>query len=137
MITNIAHSRRGNDSRCCVTVWDGRLPLFWEQLHWNVRNFAEFIEQNEDPEQSRDSDCWKSASQALTQEFQGSADSYKQIYNCIQMQYRTMSRWQVYGYIRAINKDRPTMVEVLVDSWPEFKVIICRLKNEVSSGGEL
>lgn len=45
-----------------------------------------------------------------------------------------MSRRQVYGYLRAINKGRPTMVEVLVDSWPEFKVIICRPKV---SGGEL
>eukprot|EP00066_Takifugu_rubripes_P002372 XP_003964276.2 PREDICTED: glycine N-acyltransferase-like protein 3 [Takifugu rubripes] len=44
--------------------------------------------------------------------------------------------FKVYGYLRAINKDRPTMVEVLVDSWPEFRVIICRPKSENESVGK-
>ncbi|TWW78697.1 Glycine N-acyltransferase-like protein 3 [Takifugu flavidus] len=44
--------------------------------------------------------------------------------------------FKVYGYLRAINKDRPTVVEVLVDSWPEFKVIICRSKCENESVGK-
>lgn len=41
---------------------------------------------------------------------------------------------KVYGYLHAINRNIPTIVEVIVDSWPEFKVIVCRPdpKNEHS-----
>lgn len=73
---NHAQGRRGNDSRCCVTVRTGRFPLFFGSdciETWGKPTF--FIQHDEDPEQSRDSDCWKGASQALTQEFQGSVDS--------------------------------------------------------------
>uniref|UniRef100_H3DGU6 Glycine N-acyltransferase-like protein n=1 Tax=Tetraodon nigroviridis TaxID=99883 RepID=H3DGU6_TETNG len=39
---------------------------------------------------------------------------------------------KVYGYLHTINRNIPTRMEVIVDSWPEFKVIVCRPdpKNE-------
>ncbi|XP_074532157.1 glycine N-acyltransferase-like protein 3 [Halichoeres trimaculatus] len=33
---------------------------------------------------------------------------------------------KVYGFLYGINRNRPTTLEVVVDSWPDFKVIICR-----------
>uniref|UniRef100_UPI0037E99830 glycine N-acyltransferase-like protein 3 n=1 Tax=Semicossyphus pulcher TaxID=241346 RepID=UPI0037E99830 len=33
---------------------------------------------------------------------------------------------KVYGYLYGINRNKPTTLEVVVDSWPDFKVIICR-----------
>ncbi|XP_076019339.1 glycine N-acyltransferase-like protein 3 [Genypterus blacodes] len=34
--------------------------------------------------------------------------------------------YKVYGFICAINRNKPTTLDVVVDSWPDFKVIICR-----------
>nr|XP_043901418.1 glycine-N-acyltransferase-like protein 3 [Solea senegalensis] len=34
--------------------------------------------------------------------------------------------YKVYGYLYNINRNKPTTQEVVVDSWPKFKVIICR-----------
>uniref|UniRef100_A0A8C6SEM1 Glycine N-acyltransferase-like protein n=1 Tax=Neogobius melanostomus TaxID=47308 RepID=A0A8C6SEM1_9GOBI len=34
--------------------------------------------------------------------------------------------YKVYGFLYSINRDKPTTVEVVVDKWPDFKVIICR-----------
>ncbi|XP_061084238.1 glycine N-acyltransferase-like protein 3 [Conger conger] len=31
-----------------------------------------------------------------------------------------------YGYLFAMNRDKPHILEVVVDSWPDFKTIICR-----------
>ncbi|KAG8000004.1 Glycine N-acyltransferase-like protein 3 [Nibea albiflora] len=33
---------------------------------------------------------------------------------------------QVYGFLHGINRNKPTVLEVLVDRWPDFNVIICR-----------
>lgn len=50
----------------------GELDFFFEQSlnteMWEALQRS-FIEQNEDPEQTWDTDCGKSAAQALTQEF--------------------------------------------------------------------
>ncbi|XP_068424669.1 glycine N-acyltransferase-like protein 3 [Clinocottus analis] len=32
----------------------------------------------------------------------------------------------VYGFIYGINRKKPSTLEVIVDTWPDFKVIICR-----------
>ncbi|XP_006638555.2 glycine N-acyltransferase-like protein 3 [Lepisosteus oculatus] len=42
---------------------------------------------------------------------------------------------KVYGYIFAINRNKPHTLDVLVDSWPDFKTVICRpdSKNERSA----
>lgn len=34
--------------------------------------------------------------------------------------------YKVYGFIYGINRNKPSTLEVVVDSWPEFKVIILR-----------
>ncbi|KAJ0066741.1 hypothetical protein NL108_002329, partial [Boleophthalmus pectinirostris] len=34
--------------------------------------------------------------------------------------------YKVYGYLYSINRGKPTPLEVVVDAWPDFKVIICR-----------
>ncbi|CAL9692393.1 unnamed protein product [Knipowitschia caucasica] len=34
--------------------------------------------------------------------------------------------FKVYGFLHSINRGKPTTLEVVVDSWPDFKVIICR-----------
>ncbi|MBN3309322.1 GLYL3 protein, partial [Amia calva] len=41
----------------------------------------------------------------------------------------------VYGYLLGINRKKPHTLEVVVDSWPHFKTIICRtdLKNKKSA----
>ncbi|XP_070771874.1 glycine N-acyltransferase-like protein 3 [Enoplosus armatus] len=33
---------------------------------------------------------------------------------------------KVYGYLFGINRNKPTTLEIVVDTWPDFKVIICR-----------
>ncbi|KAM3863032.1 glycine N-acyltransferase-like protein 3 [Diretmus argenteus] len=33
---------------------------------------------------------------------------------------------KVYGYLHAMNRNKPNTLEVIVDTWPDFKVIICR-----------
>ncbi|XP_029377390.1 glycine N-acyltransferase-like protein 3 [Echeneis naucrates] len=33
---------------------------------------------------------------------------------------------KVYGFLYAMNRKKPTTLEVVVDTWPDFKVIICR-----------
>nr|ACQ58257.1 Glycine N-acyltransferase [Anoplopoma fimbria] len=33
---------------------------------------------------------------------------------------------KVYGFIYGINRNKPSTLEVIVDTWPDFKVIICR-----------
>ncbi|KAF1375896.1 hypothetical protein PFLUV_G00224950 [Perca fluviatilis] len=33
---------------------------------------------------------------------------------------------KVYGFLYAINRNKPSTLEVIVDTWPDFKVIICR-----------
>ncbi|XP_047459654.1 glycine N-acyltransferase-like protein 3 [Mugil cephalus] len=40
--------------------------------------------------------------------------------------------YKTYGFIYGINRNKPTTLEVVVDTWPDFKVIICRpnLKNK-------
>ncbi|XP_065447800.1 glycine N-acyltransferase-like protein 3 isoform X2 [Chrysemys picta bellii] len=40
---------------------------------------------------------------------------------------------QVYGTVKTINRGNPTAQEVLVDSWPEFKVVLTRPRREVVS----
>nr|XP_032650896.1 glycine-N-acyltransferase-like protein 3 [Chelonoidis abingdonii] len=39
----------------------------------------------------------------------------------------------VYGTMMTINRGNPTAQEVLVDSWPEFKVVLTRPRREVAS----
>uniref|UniRef100_A0A8C0H7N7 Glycine N-acyltransferase-like protein n=1 Tax=Chelonoidis abingdonii TaxID=106734 RepID=A0A8C0H7N7_CHEAB len=39
----------------------------------------------------------------------------------------------VYGTVMTINRGNPAAQEVLVDSWPEFKVILTRPRREVAS----
>ncbi|XP_056291717.1 glycine N-acyltransferase-like protein 3 [Pseudoliparis swirei] len=34
--------------------------------------------------------------------------------------------FMVYGFIYGINRKKPSTLEVIVDTWPDFKVIICR-----------
>ncbi|XP_051815438.1 glycine N-acyltransferase-like protein 3 isoform X1 [Acanthochromis polyacanthus] len=34
--------------------------------------------------------------------------------------------YKVYGFIHAINRNKPPTQQLVVDSWPDFKVIICR-----------
>ncbi|XP_031593530.2 glycine N-acyltransferase-like protein 3 isoform X2 [Oreochromis aureus] len=34
--------------------------------------------------------------------------------------------YKVYGFLFGINRNKPTTLEVVVDTWPDFKVIICR-----------
>ncbi|KAM6922480.1 glycine N-acyltransferase-like protein 3 [Lycodopsis pacificus] len=34
--------------------------------------------------------------------------------------------FKVYGFIFGINRKKPSTLEVIVDTWPDFKVIICR-----------
>ncbi|XP_078129168.1 glycine N-acyltransferase-like protein 3 [Sander vitreus] len=33
---------------------------------------------------------------------------------------------KVYGFLYGINRNKPSTLEVIVDTWPDFKVIICR-----------
>ncbi|CAJ1067730.1 glycine N-acyltransferase-like protein 3 isoform X1 [Xyrichtys novacula] len=33
---------------------------------------------------------------------------------------------KVYGFLFGINRNRPSTLEVVVDTWPDFKVILCR-----------
>lgn len=33
---------------------------------------------------------------------------------------------KVYGFIHGINRNKPSTLEIVVDTWPDFKVIICR-----------
>lgn len=40
---------------------------------------------------------------------------------------------KVYGFLYGINRNKPTPLQVIVDTWPDFKVIICRPDPEVSS----
>uniref|UniRef100_A0A8C4Y6H8 Glycine N-acyltransferase-like protein n=1 Tax=Gopherus evgoodei TaxID=1825980 RepID=A0A8C4Y6H8_9SAUR len=40
--------------------------------------------------------------------------------------------WQVYGTVMTINQGNPAAQEVLVDSWPEFKVVLTRPRREVA-----
>uniref|UniRef100_A0A674JX23 Glycine N-acyltransferase-like protein n=1 Tax=Terrapene triunguis TaxID=2587831 RepID=A0A674JX23_9SAUR len=39
--------------------------------------------------------------------------------------------WQVYGTVMTINQGNPAVQEVLVDSWPEFKVVLTQPCREV------
>ncbi|XP_053189251.1 glycine N-acyltransferase-like protein 3 [Scomber japonicus] len=43
--------------------------------------------------------------------------------------------FKVYGYLYGFNRNKPTTLEVVVDTWPDFKVIICRPdpKNKLAS----
>lgn len=41
--------------------------------------------------------------------------------------------FQVYGFLHGINRNKATILEVLVDRWPDFNVIICRPDPKVSS----
>uniref|UniRef100_A0A3Q1EA82 Glycine N-acyltransferase-like protein n=1 Tax=Acanthochromis polyacanthus TaxID=80966 RepID=A0A3Q1EA82_9TELE len=41
--------------------------------------------------------------------------------------------YKVYGFIHAINRNKPPTQQLVVDSWPDFKVIICRPDPMVSS----
>nr|XP_046258651.1 glycine N-acyltransferase-like protein 3 [Scatophagus argus] len=34
--------------------------------------------------------------------------------------------YKVYGFLHGINRGKPSTLEVIVDTWPDFKVIICR-----------
>uniref|UniRef100_A0A672JJ16 Glycine N-acyltransferase-like protein n=1 Tax=Salarias fasciatus TaxID=181472 RepID=A0A672JJ16_SALFA len=34
--------------------------------------------------------------------------------------------YKMYGFLYGINRNKPTTLEVVVDTWPDFKVIICR-----------
>ncbi|XP_069394448.1 glycine-N-acyltransferase-like protein 3 isoform X2 [Paralichthys olivaceus] len=34
--------------------------------------------------------------------------------------------YKVYGFLYGFNRNKPNTLEVVVDSWPDFKVIICR-----------
>ncbi|XP_019726036.1 glycine N-acyltransferase-like protein 3 isoform X1 [Hippocampus comes] len=34
--------------------------------------------------------------------------------------------FQVYGYLHACNRNKQTNIQIVVDTWPDFKVIICR-----------
>lgn len=34
--------------------------------------------------------------------------------------------YKVYGFLYYMNRNQPTTLEVMVDTWPDFKVIICR-----------
>uniref|UniRef100_UPI003AAE6F86 glycine N-acyltransferase-like protein 3 n=1 Tax=Centroberyx gerrardi TaxID=166262 RepID=UPI003AAE6F86 len=34
--------------------------------------------------------------------------------------------FKVYGFLYAMNRNKPNTLEVVVDTWPDFKVIICR-----------
>ncbi|XP_057704240.1 glycine N-acyltransferase-like protein 3 [Corythoichthys intestinalis] len=34
--------------------------------------------------------------------------------------------FQVYGLLYAYNRNKPSCIQVIVDTWPDFKVIICR-----------
>ncbi|XP_069001103.1 glycine N-acyltransferase-like protein 3 [Embiotoca jacksoni] len=34
--------------------------------------------------------------------------------------------FKVYGFLYSINRKKPTTLEVVVDTWPDFKVIVCR-----------
>lgn len=34
--------------------------------------------------------------------------------------------YKVYGFLYGINRNKPSTLEVVVDKWPDFKVIICR-----------
>ncbi|XP_014193591.1 glycine N-acyltransferase-like protein 3 [Haplochromis burtoni] len=38
--------------------------------------------------------------------------------------------YKVYGFLYGINRNKPTTLEVVVDTWPDFKVIICRPNPE-------
>ncbi|KAL3972229.1 collagen type X alpha [Sarotherodon galilaeus] len=38
--------------------------------------------------------------------------------------------YKVYGFLFGINRNKPTTLEVVVDTWPDFKVIICRPDTE-------
>ncbi|CAM5119244.1 unnamed protein product [Eretmochelys imbricata] len=40
----------------------------------------------------------------------------------------------VYGTVMTINRGNPAEQEVLVDSWPKFKVVLTRLHRKVASG---
>ncbi|XP_023150431.3 glycine N-acyltransferase isoform X2 [Amphiprion ocellaris] len=40
--------------------------------------------------------------------------------------YSNFSYSNVYGFIHGINRNKPTTQQVVADSWPDFKVIICR-----------
>lgn len=44
---------------------------------------------------------------------------------------------KVYGYLHAINRNIPTLVEVIVDTWPDFKVIICRPDPKNENSGKI
>ena len=33
---------------------------------------------------------------------------------------------QMYGFLFGMNRNKPSTLEVVVDTWPDFKVIICR-----------
>ncbi|XP_041645664.1 glycine N-acyltransferase-like protein 3 [Cheilinus undulatus] len=33
---------------------------------------------------------------------------------------------KVYGFLHGMNRNKPSTLEVVVDTWPDFKVIICR-----------
>ncbi|KAM8859505.1 glycine N-acyltransferase-like protein 3 [Spinachia spinachia] len=34
--------------------------------------------------------------------------------------------FKVYGFIYGINRKKPSTLEIVVDAWPDFKVIVCR-----------
>uniref|UniRef100_A0A8C3S730 Glycine N-acyltransferase-like protein n=1 Tax=Chelydra serpentina TaxID=8475 RepID=A0A8C3S730_CHESE len=40
--------------------------------------------------------------------------------------------WQVYGTVMHVNRGNPASQEVLVDSWPEFKIVLTRPHREVA-----
>uniref|UniRef100_A0A8C3FQU3 Glycine N-acyltransferase-like protein n=1 Tax=Chrysemys picta bellii TaxID=8478 RepID=A0A8C3FQU3_CHRPI len=47
------------------------------------------------------------------------------------LQRRFPNTLQVYGTVMAINRGNPAAQEVLVDSWPDFKVVLTRPRREV------
>ncbi|XP_023281663.1 glycine N-acyltransferase-like protein 3 isoform X1 [Seriola lalandi dorsalis] len=38
--------------------------------------------------------------------------------------------FKVYGFLYGINRNKPSTLEIVVDEWPDFKVIICRPHRE-------
>ncbi|XP_077586578.1 glycine-N-acyltransferase-like protein 3 isoform X2 [Stigmatopora nigra] len=44
--------------------------------------------------------------------------------------------YQVYGLLYSLNRNKPSFVQVIVDTWPDFKVIICRPDQENKQSSE-
>ncbi|KAK7901433.1 hypothetical protein WMY93_018202 [Mugilogobius chulae] len=41
--------------------------------------------------------------------------------------------FKVYGFLYYINRGKPTTLEVVVDEWPDFKVIIADLTSKIGT----